>query len=126
MKKIISTPDAPAAIGPYSQGVLAGNQLFISGQIPINPATGTVESTDIHGQTTQVFANLKAIVEAAGFTMDDIVKTTVLLADMSLFGGMNEVYATQFNGTFPARSAFAAKELPRQVLIEMEAVAVKG
>lgn len=126
MKKIISSPNAPAAVGPYSQGVCIGNQLFLSGQIPINPATGNVDATDIQGQATQVFANMKVLVEAAGFTMDDIVKTTVLLADMSLFGAMNEIYAAQFGDTFPARSTFAVKELPRQVLIEVEAIAVKG
>lgn len=126
MKHIISTPEAPAAIGPYSQAVCVGNQLFVSGQIPINPATGAIEATDIQGQAKQVFTNLKAIVEAAGFSMNDVVKTTVLLADMSLFGAMNEIYATQFSDTFPARSAFAAKELPKQALIEVEAIAVKG
>ncbi len=126
MKHIVSTPNAPAAIGPYSQAVCVGNQLFVSGQIPINPATGAIEASDIQGQAKQVFANLKAIVEAAGFSMNDIVKTTVLLADMSLFGAMNEIYATQFNENFPARAAFAAKELPKQALIEVEAIAVKA
>jgi len=126
MKQIISSPNAPAAVGPYSQGVCVGNQLFLSGQIPINPATGAVETTTIQGQAKQVFANIKALVEAAGFTMDDIVKTTVLLADMSLFGAMNEIYAAQFSNTFPARSTFAVKELPKQVLIEIEVIAVRG
>lgn len=125
MKQIISTPNAPAAIGPYSQAVQVGNHLYISGQIPINPETGNIEATDIKDQAKQVFTNLKAIVEAAGFSMSDIVKTTVLLADMSYFGTMNEVYATQFSGNYPARAAFAVKELPKQALIEVEAVAVK-
>ena len=126
MKQIISSPNAPAAVGPYSQGVCIGNQLFLSGQIPINPATGAVEATDIQGQAKQVFANINALIEAAGFTMDNIVKTTVLLADMSYFGAMNEIYAAQFSDTYPARSTFAVKELPKQVLIEVEVIAVKG
>ncbi len=126
MKTIITTSAAPAAIGPYSQAVKQGNQLFISGQLPINPVSGLIEATDIQGQTTQVFANLKAIVEAAGFSMSDVVKTTVLLADMSLFAAMNDVYATQFEGDFPARAAFAVKELPKKALVEIEAIAIKG
>lgn len=126
MKTIINTTAAPAAIGPYSQAVKQGNHLFISGQLPINPVSGHIEATDIQGQTIQVFANLKAIVEAAGFSMSDMVKTTVLLADMSLFAAMNDVYATQFEGDFPARAAFAVKELPKKALVEIEAIAIKG
>lgn len=126
MKTIVSTPGAPAAIGPYSQAVKQGNHLFIAGQLPINPVNGLIEAADIQGQTRQVFHNLRAIVEAAGFTMADVVKTTVLLADMSLFAGMNEVYATQFEGEYPARAAFAVKELPKQALVEIEAIAIKG
>src|SRR5574344_1021932 len=126
MKTIINTPHAPAAIGPYSQAVKQGNQLFVSGQLPINPASGQIEAADIQGQTKQVFSNLKAIIEAAGFTMGDVVKTTVLLADMGLFAGMNEVYATQFDGDYPARAAFAVKELPKQALVEIEAIAIIG
>ncbi len=126
MKTIISTPAAPAAIGPYSQAVKLGGHLFISGQLPINPASGLIEAADIQGQTQQVFSNLKTIIEAAGYQMSDVVKTTVLLADMSLFAGMNEVYATQFEGDYPARAAFAVKELPKQALVEIEAIAMKG
>lgn len=126
MKTIVSTPAAPAAIGPYSQAVKQGNHLFISGQLPINPVSGVIEATGIQGQTRQVFSNIKAIVEAAGFTMADVVKTTVLLADMSLFADMNEVYAAQFEGDYPARAAFAVKELPKQALVEVEAIAIKG
>lgn len=126
MKTIINTPAAPAAIGPYSQAVKQGGHLFISGQLPINPESGLIEAKDIQGQTRQVFSNLKAIIEAAGCRMSDVVKTTVLLADMSLFAGMNEVYASQFEGDYPARAAFAVKELPKQALVEIEAIAIIG
>jgi 2-iminobutanoate/2-iminopropanoate deaminase len=125
MKKTISTDKAPAAIGPYSQAILVSDMLFVSGQIPINPKTGIIEATDIKGQTGQVFCNIKAIVEEAGYSMEDIVKSTVLLADMSLFTEMNEVYATQFSGSYPARAAFAVKELPKGSLVEIEVVAKK-
>ncbi len=125
MKKVIATAAAPAAIGPYSQAIEANGMLFLSGQLPIDPATGTMPE-GIKEQTAQSFANIKAILAEAGCTTDNIVKTTVFLADMSLFGEMNEVYAAQFNGTFPARSAFAVKELPKQALVEIELIAVKG
>jgi 2-iminobutanoate/2-iminopropanoate deaminase len=124
MKKQVSTDQAPAAIGPYSQAIQANNMVFISGQLPINPASGLIEATDIEGQTEQVFKNLNAILAAAGLRMDNVVKTTVLLADMTLFAGMNAVYATHFNENFPARAAFAVKELPKQALVEIEAIAV--
>lgn len=126
MKTVINTPLAPAAIGPYSQAILHGDLLYVSGQLPINPSTGQIEASDIQGQTVQVFRNIKAILEAAGFRMSDVMKTTVLLADMNLFAGMNDVYATQFEGYFPARAAFAVKELPKQALVEIEVVAIKG
>jgi len=125
MRKTISTPDAPAAIGPYSQAIELNNMLFISGQIPVNPKTGKIESEDIAGQTEQSFSNIKAILAEAGCSIQDVVKTTVLLADMSLFEGMNEVYKTQFSGSFPARSTFAVKALPKGALVEIEAIAVK-
>lgn len=125
MKKVINTQNAPAAIGPYSQAILSGDMLFISGQIPINPLSGVIESQNIAGQTEQVFENLKAILTEAGFEMKDIVKTTVFLSDMSLFSEMNEVYATKFESDFPARAAFAVKELPKQALVEIEAIAKK-
>jgi 2-iminobutanoate/2-iminopropanoate deaminase len=125
MKKVIATTLAPAAIGPYSQAIEVSNMLFVSGQIPINPATGKMEGEDITAQTAQSFANLKAILAEAGLTIDHVVKTTVFLADMSLFEGMNEVYKSQFNRDFPARSAIAVKGLPKGALVEIEAIAAK-
>lgn len=123
MKKEIATSKAPGAIGPYSQAVKVGNHLFISGQLPINPATGEMPE-GIKEQTRQSIANLKAILEEAGGTLDNVVKTTCLLADMSLFGPMNEVYADEFQAVFPARAAFAVKELPKRALVEIEAIAI--
>lgn len=125
MKKVISTTAAPKAIGPYSQAIEAGGMIFLSGQLPIDPATGTMPE-GIEAQTRQSFANIKAILAEAGCTVDHIVKTTVYLADMSLFAPMNEVYAQQFSGAFPARSAFAVKELPKQALVEIEVIAAKA
>ncbi len=125
MKKVISTTDAPAAIGPYSQAIEANGMLFISGQLPVDPATGEFVEGGITEQTTQSFKNLKAILKESGLTTDNIVKTTVFLADMSLFAEMNAVYATQFAETFPARSAFAVRTLPKEALVEIEAIAVK-
>lgn len=122
MKKEIATELAPAAIGPYSQAVQAGNLIFVSGQLPVNPLTGEMPS-DIKEQTQQSLANMKAILEAAGASLDNVVKTTVFLADMSLFAPMNEVYASYFGKPFPARCAFAVKELPKQALVEIEAIA---
>lgn len=122
MKKEISTTAAPGAIGPYSQAVQAGNLIFVSGQLPINAETGAMPD-DIKGQTRQSIANIKAILEEAGATLDNVVKTTVFLADMSLFGPMNEVYAEEFKKTYPARCAFAVKELPKQALVEIEVIA---
>ncbi|AHF11595.1 RidA family protein [Barnesiella viscericola] len=125
MKQVIATTAAPEAIGPYSQAIEAAGMIFLSGQLPIDPATGTMPE-GIQAQTRQSFENIKAILAEAGCTVDHIVKTTVFLADMSLFGAMNEVYAQQFNGAFPARSAFAVKELPKQALVEIEVIAVKA
>ncbi|MGL4292146.1 MAG: RidA family protein [Bacteroidales bacterium] len=125
MKKVISTVNAPAAIGPYSQAIEANGMLFISGQLPVDPATGEFVAGGITEQTTQSFKNIKAILAEAGLTTDNIVKTTVFLADMSLFADMNAVYASQFGETFPARSAFAVKTLPKNALVEIEAIAVK-
>lgn len=124
MKEVIATTAAPGAIGPYSQAIKAGNLLFCSGQIPVDPATGTVPE-GIKAQTAQSLANVKAILAAAGASIDNVVKTTVFLADMSLFGEMNEVYAQNFNEPFPARSAVAVRELPKQVLLEVEVIAAK-
>ena len=125
MKKVINTKNAPAAIGPYSQAIMSSDMLFISGQIPVNPLSGTIESNDIKGQTLQVFNNIKAILEEADYCMEDIIKTTVFLSDMSLFADMNEVYASMFTGNYPARAAFAVKELPKGSLVEIEAIAMK-
>lgn len=122
MKKEIVTDKAPGAIGPYSQAVQAGNLIFVSGQLPINPQTGEM-GDDIKSQTEQSILNLMAILEQAGASLDNVVKTTVFLADMSLFAPMNEVYASYFKKVFPARCAFAVKELPKQALVEIEAIA---
>ena len=126
MNKAIHTDSAPAAIGPYSQAVQAGNTLYISGQIPIDPATGTFAAEDIAGQTRQCLKNIGAILTAAGYGYADVVKTTVLLADIADFAAMNEVYGTFFTGTCPARAAFAVRDIPRGALVEIEAVAVKS
>ncbi|MDO5570269.1 MAG: RidA family protein [Bacteroidales bacterium] len=126
MKKIIATTNAPAAIGPYSQAVEVNGMLFISGQLPVDPATGEFAPGGITEQTTQSFKNIKAILDEAGYSFDTVVKTTVFLADMSLFADMNAVYSKQFGETFPARSAFAVKSLPKNALVEIEAIAVKG
>ena len=125
MNRIIHTDKAPGAIGPYSQAVQAGNMLFVSGQIPIDPATGAFAGEDITTQTRQSLTNLKAILEAAGYSCADVVKTTVLLADMGDFAAMNAVYGEFFTENCPARAAFAVKELPRGALVEIECVACK-
>ncbi|MBD8348081.1 2-iminobutanoate/2-iminopropanoate deaminase [Dysgonomonas alginatilytica] len=125
MKKIISTNNAPAAIGPYSQAIEVNGTLYASGQIPIDPATGDFVDGGIKEQTEQVFKNIKAILTEAGLTTSNIVKTTVLLSDIANFAAMNEVYATQFEGTFPARSAFAVRDLPKAALVEIEVIAVR-
>ena len=124
MKNPIATNNAPGAIGPYSQAIDAGAFLFISGQIPVNPTNGEVPE-GIKAQTAQSIANIKAILAEAGLTIDNVVKTTVFLADMSLFGEMNEVYAENLTAPFPARSAVAVKELPKQVLVEIEVIATR-
>jgi 2-iminobutanoate/2-iminopropanoate deaminase len=125
MKKIINTPNAPAAIGPYSQAVEANGTLYISGQIPINPATGKIEATDVAGQSEQVFANINAILTEAGYSFADVVKSTVFLSDIADFAGMNEVYKKYYQSECPARSAFAVKALPLGSLVEIETIAVK-
>lgn len=125
MKKVIATDKAPAAIGPYSQAIEVNNFIFISGQLPVDPTTGEFPNGGIKEQTEQSFANIKAILTEAGLTTDNIVKTTVFLSDIAYFAGMNEVYATQFTGTFPARSAFAVKDLPKGAMVEIEVIAAR-
>ena len=124
MKTPIATTNAPGDIGPYSQAIDTGSFVFISGQIPVNPATGEVPE-GIKAQAAQSIANIKAILAEAGLSIDNVVKTTVFLADMALFGEMNEVYAQEFTAPFPARSAVAVRELPKQVLVEIEVIAMK-
>ncbi len=121
MEKIY-TKNAPEAIGPYSQAVKVGNLLFTSGQIAINPASGQVEATDIEGQTEQVCKNLCAVLEAAGTTIENVVKTTCFLADMADFASFNAIYGSYFVSK-PARSCVAAKTLPKNVLVEVEVIA---
>ncbi|MBE5877790.1 MAG: RidA family protein [Lachnospiraceae bacterium] len=125
MLKKISTDKAPAAIGPYSQGIIAGNMLFASGQIPINPATGNVEAEGIQAQAEQSIINAGEILKAAGATYDNVVKTTCFLADMGDFAAFNEVYAKYFTEK-PARSCVAVKDLPKGVLCEVEVIAYLG
>lgn len=125
MNTPIHTPNAPAAIGPYSQAVQSGNMVFVSGQIPINPATGAFAGEDITTQTRQSLTNVHNILEAAGYSMQDVVKTTVLLADIADFAAMNVVYEELFGDNKPARAAFAVKDLPKGALVEIEAIACK-
>jgi 2-iminobutanoate/2-iminopropanoate deaminase len=126
MKKVISTKNAPAAIGPYSQSIMVGNMLFISGQIPVDPASGQIVSGDIREQTRQVMKNVSAILNEAGMTLENVVKTTIFLKDMNKFSDVNEVYKSFFNeGDYPARSTIEVARLPKDVLIEIEAIAIK-
>lgn len=125
MNNPIYTPNAPAAIGPYSQAVQAGNMLFVSGQIPVDPATGAFAGNDIVTQTKQSLTNVKNILEAAGYSLNDVVKTTVLLADIADFAAMNAVYAEFFCENKPARACFAVRDLPKAALVEIEAIACK-
>lgn len=121
----INTPNAPAAIGPYSQAIQAGNTIYVSGQLPIDPATGAFAGNDIKSQTRQSLTNMKNILLEAGTDMSAVVKTTVLLADIADFAAMNEVYAEFFTAPFPARAAFQVAALPKAALVEIECVAVK-
>ena len=125
MKKIISTANAPSAIGPYSQAVEANGLLFISGQIPIDPATSKIVDGGITEQTERVMKNIAAILDEAGYCFADVVKSTCLLSDMTSFAAMNAVYAKYYPENQPARAAFAAKELPLGVLVEIETIALK-
>ena len=126
MRTPVSTPQAPAAIGPYSQAIRAGEFLFVSGQIPLNPSTGELVGGSIADQTHRVFANLAAILAASGASFDHVVKTTVYLADMSEFAAMNEVYASYFGAPAPARATIQAARLPRDVRVEIDLIAYLG
>ena len=125
MKQQINTAAAPAAIGPYSQAIEAGGMVFVSGQLPIDPSTGAFVEGGIKELTRQSLSNMKAILAEAGLTMDNVVKTTVFLADMADFAEMNEVYASFFQGVCPARSAVAVKTLPKEARVEIECIAVR-
>ena len=125
MNQPIHPPNAPAAIGPYSQAMQAGNLLFVSGQLPIDPATGAFAGQDIASQTRQSLTNIQNILAAAGYTCADVVKTTVLLANIEDFAAMNAVYAEFFTENCPARAAFAVKDVPKGALVEIEAIACK-
>lgn len=123
--KVINTKNAPAAIGPYSQAIEVNGFVYTSGQLPINHETGEFAGSDIKSQTEQSLKNVKAILEEAGLTMQNVVKTTVFLADMADFAAMNEVYSSYFSEPYPARSAVAVKTLPKAALVEIECVAAK-
>ena len=121
--KVVMTSDAPAAVGPYSQAVAAGGLLFVSGQLPIDPATGAFPSEDIKELTRQSMKNLGAILKEAGSSMDKVVKTTIYLKDLADFAAVNEVYASFFKGSYPARSCFEVAALPKGAKVEIEAIA---
>lgn len=125
MREIISTTGAPGAIGPYSQGVKANGMLFVSGQLPLDPATGAFPGSDIASQTRQSLTNVKRIVEAAGMTLADVVRVGVFLKDMNDFAAMNEVYGQFFTSGCPARAAVEVARLPKDALVEIECVACK-
>jgi len=126
MKTIINTTDAPAPIGPYSQAVLANGFLYVSGQIPINPATGELTMDSVKSETEQVMRNLNAVLIEAGFDFSHILKTTIFLSDMALFAEVNEVYGSYFESDFPARETVAVKGLPKGVNVEISVIAYKG
>ncbi len=123
MRQAVTTPSAPPAIGPYSQAIRAGSLLFVSGQIPLDPKTGTLVEGDLATQTHRVFQNLEAILAAAGATFDNVVRTTVYLADMNDFPAMNEVYATYFTSPAPARATVQAARLPKDARVEIDLIA---
>lgn len=124
MNTVVSTEKAPAAIGPYSQAVQAGNTVYVSGQLPIDPATGAFAGEDIRAQTRQSLTNIRSILEAVGADMSKVVKTAVLLKNIADFAAMNEVYAEFFAAPYPARAAFQVAALPKDALVEIECVAV--
>ena len=126
MREAVSSSAAPAAIGPYSQAIRAGNLLFVSGQIPLDPATGTMVEGGIAVQTHRVFRNLAGILEAAGTSLDHVLRATVYLADMNYFAGMNEVYGGYFSSPAPARSTIQAARLPKDARVEIDVIADIG
>jgi 2-iminobutanoate/2-iminopropanoate deaminase len=126
MREAVSTPAAPAAIGPYSQAIRAGSLIFVSGQIPLDPASNTMVEGDIAVQTHRVFRNLAGILDAAGSSLDRVVRTTVYLADMNDFAAMNEVYATYFTSPAPARATIQAARLPKDARVEIDLIAEVG
>jgi len=123
MKKAVSSPDAPKAIGPYSQAVRAGQLLFLSGQVPLDPATGEIVSGDIAAQTRRVFENLAAVLKAGGRSFSDVVRTTVFLADMSDFAEVNKVYGSYFSEPYPARATVQVARLPKDARVEIDVIA---
>lgn len=125
MKQVVITDKAPQAIGPYSQAIEVNGMIFTSGVVPLDPATGAVVEGDIRAQATRVFDSMKALLEAAGSDLEQVVKTTVFIKDMNDFAAVNEIYAAYFTGVFPARSCVEVARLPKDVLIEMEAIALK-
>jgi 2-iminobutanoate/2-iminopropanoate deaminase len=125
MKEMIHSMSAPKAIGPYSQAVKAGNSIYISGQLPLDPVSGVIIGTDVATQTERAIENIRAILEDNGYTLADIVKTTVLLKDIKSFASMNEVYGHFFDGIYPARAAYEVSRLPKDALVEIEAVAYR-
>ena len=125
-KKIIQTDKGPAPIGPYSQAVLAGNLLFVSGQVALKPETGELVTKDIQAETHQVMHNIQAILAEAGLGLENVVKTTIFLSDMGLFGAVNEVYGSYFKGDFPARETVAVKGLPKNANVEITVTALKS
>ena len=126
MKQAVSSPDAPKAIGPYSQAVRAGQLLFVSGQVPLDPATGQIVAGDIAAQTRRVFDNLGAVLKAGGRSFADVVRTTVFLADMNDFATVNEVYGTYFSEPYPARATVQVGRLPKDVRVEIDAIVHLG
>lgn len=126
MKNVVKTDKAPQAIGPYSQAIEVNGMVYTSGVVPIDPSTGEVVGGDIRVQATRVFDSMRALLEAAGSSCENVVKTTVFIKDMNDFAALNEIYATYFTGAFPARSCVEVARLPKDVLIEMEAIAIKN
>lgn len=123
-KEVVATKNAPAAIGPYSQAIKANGMVFTSGQLPINPATGNIDENNIEWQTHQSIKNLEAVLKEAGSDLSKVVKTTVFLSDINNFGKVNEIYATYFKSEAPGRSCFEVAKLPKNALIEIEAIAI--